>query len=158
MWKLLKNISSMIFTANVNVVDVNVTTRSKITKEQVFKDKEPRKTKSVTDWEKEKWLKKLMVETIQHIQKTQTQPKGPSTSIEGWNTTWPSMPNATLGEAHKSQEVVNSQEKLITIKEIFLDIGKQMLKTSSTLNLGQLIKITPKLKRYLWQKLKLEKT
>jgi hypothetical protein len=70
MWKLLKNISSMIFTANVNVVDVNVTTRSKITKEQVFKDKEPRKTKSVTDWEKEKWLKKLMVETIQHIQKT----------------------------------------------------------------------------------------
>jgi hypothetical protein len=46
------------------------------------------------------------------------------------------MPNATLGEAHKSQEVVNSQEKLITIKEIFLDIGKQMLKTSSTLNLG----------------------
>jgi hypothetical protein len=61
---------TQIFTANVNVVDVNVTTRSKITKEQVFKDKEPRKTKSVTDWEKEKWLKKLMVETIQHIQKT----------------------------------------------------------------------------------------
>jgi hypothetical protein len=61
---------TQIFTANANVVDVNVTTRSKITKEQVFKDKEPRKTKSVTDWEKEKWLKKLMVETIQHIQKT----------------------------------------------------------------------------------------
>jgi hypothetical protein len=38
----------------VNVVDVNVTTRSKATEKQVFKDREPRKAKSVTDWEKEK--------------------------------------------------------------------------------------------------------
>jgi hypothetical protein len=37
----------------VNAVDVNVTTRNKTTKEQVFKDKEPRKTKSATDWETE---------------------------------------------------------------------------------------------------------
>ncbi len=37
---------------DVNVVDVNVTTRSKITKEQVFKDRMPRKAKSVIDWEK----------------------------------------------------------------------------------------------------------
>ncbi len=44
--------------------------------------------------------------------------------MEGWNTTWRSMPNTTPLEAHKSQEVVNSQEKLITIEEIFLDIGK----------------------------------
>jgi hypothetical protein len=36
-------------TTNVNVVDVNVTTRSKVTKEQVFKDREPRKVKSVVD-------------------------------------------------------------------------------------------------------------
>jgi hypothetical protein len=35
-------------------VDVNVTTRSKATKEHVFKDNELRKTKSVVDWEKEK--------------------------------------------------------------------------------------------------------
>jgi hypothetical protein len=33
--------------ANVNVVDINVTTRSKVTKEHVFKDKEPRITKNV---------------------------------------------------------------------------------------------------------------
>jgi hypothetical protein len=39
--------------ANVNVVDVNVTTRSKVTKEQVFKDRKPRKAKNVTDCEKE---------------------------------------------------------------------------------------------------------
>jgi hypothetical protein len=32
----------------VNVVDVNVTTRSKVTKEQMFKDKKPKKIKSVT--------------------------------------------------------------------------------------------------------------
>jgi hypothetical protein len=32
-----------------------------------------------------------------------------------------------------------------------------MLETSYTLNLGQLLKIAPKLKRYLWQKLKPKK-
>jgi hypothetical protein len=36
----------------------------------VFKDREPRKVKSVIDWEKEEQLKKSMVETIQHIKKT----------------------------------------------------------------------------------------
>jgi precorrin isomerase len=38
--------------ADVNVVDVNVTTRSKATEEQVFKDREPRKTNNVVDWER----------------------------------------------------------------------------------------------------------
>jgi hypothetical protein len=38
----------------------------------VFKDIEPRKAKSVTDQETEEWLKKSMVEIIQHIQKTHT--------------------------------------------------------------------------------------
>jgi len=33
-----------------------------------------------------------------------------------------------------------------------------MLETNYTLNLGQLFKITLKLKKYLWQNLKLEKT
>jgi hypothetical protein len=49
----------------VNVVDVNVTTRSKTTKEQVVKDKELRKGKIIDDLEKEEWLKKSMVDTIQ---------------------------------------------------------------------------------------------
>jgi len=31
-------------------------------------------------------------------------------------------------EAKKSYDVVNSQEKLIIVEEIFLDIDKQMLK------------------------------
>jgi hypothetical protein len=72
---------------NVNVVDVNVTIRSKVIEKQVFKDREPRKAKSVIDWEKKEQLKQAMVETIQQIQKTQTQIEGPSTSMEGWDTT-----------------------------------------------------------------------
>ncbi len=48
---------TQIVITDVNVVDVNVTTRSKITKEQMFKDREPRKERSVVDWEKKKWLK-----------------------------------------------------------------------------------------------------
>jgi hypothetical protein len=38
----------------VSVVDVNVTETNKAIEEQVFKDREPRKAKSVIDWEKEK--------------------------------------------------------------------------------------------------------
>jgi hypothetical protein len=68
------------------------------------------------------------------------------------------MPNSTHMETQKYQEVVNSQKKMITIEEIFLDIGKHMLELSYTLNLGQLLKIAFELKRYLWQKLKPEKT
>ncbi len=67
------------------------------------------------------------------------------------------MPNTIPMEAQKSQKVMNSQEKLITVKEIFLDISKQMLKTSYSLNLGQLLKIALELKRYLWKKLKRKK-
>jgi hypothetical protein len=34
---------------DVDVVDVNVTTRSKVTEGHVFKDKKPRKAKSIVD-------------------------------------------------------------------------------------------------------------
>ncbi len=56
---------TQIVISDMNVVDVNVTTRSKVTEEQVFKDREPRKAKNVVDQEKEEWLKQSMVETIQ---------------------------------------------------------------------------------------------
>jgi hypothetical protein len=78
--------------------------------------------------------------------------------MEGWNTTWPGMPNTTHVEAHKSQEVVNSQNKLIIVEEIFLNISKHMLETSYNLNLGHLFKIALELKIYMWQKLKPKKT
>ncbi len=51
----------------VNVMDVNVTTRSKVIEEHVFKDRKPRKAMSVVDWEKKEQLKKSMLKTIQHI-------------------------------------------------------------------------------------------
>jgi len=44
--------------------------------------------------------------------------------MQAWNTTCSSMPNTTPTKAQKSQDVMNSQEKLITIEEIFLDIVK----------------------------------
>ncbi len=65
---------TQIVTTYANVVDVNVTTRSKTIEEHVFKDRKPRKANSATNQEKEEWLKMSMVETIQQIQKTQTQP------------------------------------------------------------------------------------
>jgi len=49
----------------VDVVDINVTTRSKVIEEEVFKDREPRNENNVADWETKKWLNKSMVETIQ---------------------------------------------------------------------------------------------
>jgi len=60
------------------------------------------------------------------------------------------MPNFTPVDAQKFQEMVNSQGKFTITKEIFLDIGKQMLETSYTLNLKQLFKIALELMRYLW--------
>jgi hypothetical protein len=91
-----------------------------------------------------------MVEIIQQIQKTQTQTKGPSTSMEGWNTTWLGMPNVIFVKTQKYQEVVISQENLIIIKEIFQDISQQMLETSYTLKFGWLLKIAHEFKKYLW--------
>jgi hypothetical protein len=65
--------------------------------------------------------------------------------MEGWNTTWPNMPNITPVDAHKFQEVMNSQRKLIIVKEFFLDISKQMLEISYILNFKQLLEIVLKL-------------
>ncbi len=45
----------------------------------------------------------------------------------------------------------------MSMEQIFQYINKQMLETTYTLRLGQSLKITPNLKIYMWQKLKLEK-
>ncbi len=50
-------VKTQIVIADVNVVDINITTRSKITKKQVFKDRKLRKAKNVANWEKEERLK-----------------------------------------------------------------------------------------------------
>jgi hypothetical protein len=46
---------TQIVITDVNVVDVNITTKSKLIEEQVFKDKEPRKAKSVVDRRKKSY-------------------------------------------------------------------------------------------------------
>jgi hypothetical protein len=54
-------------TASISMVDVNVTTKSKASEEQVFKDLEPRNNKYVTNWKVEKKLRKSTMETIQQM-------------------------------------------------------------------------------------------
>ncbi len=51
----------------------------------------------------------------------------------------------------------NPINKVMSMEQIFQNISKQMLETTYTLRLGQLLKITPDLKKYMWQKLNLEK-
>jgi len=45
----------------------------------------------------------------------------------------------------------------MVMEQIFQDISRQMLETTYILKLGQLFKITSNLKKYMWQKLKLQK-
>jgi uncharacterized ubiquitin-like protein YukD len=45
----------------------------------------------------------------------------------------------------------------MSMEKIFQDISKHMLKTTYNLKLNQLLKITLDFKKYMWQKLKLEK-
>jgi hypothetical protein len=49
----------------IHMVDVNMAiTRSKVTEEHVFKDKEPIKKKSTTNWGEEQRLQQSIVKTI----------------------------------------------------------------------------------------------
>jgi hypothetical protein len=43
------------------------------------------------------------------------------------------------------------------MEQIFQDINKQMMETTYTLRLGQILQITLGVKKYMWQKLKLKK-
>ncbi len=68
------------------------------------------------------------------------------------------MPDTTPSiKILKPQESRASQSKLILVKKILQDINKQMLETKYFMNLGQLLKLVPKLKRYVWQKVKQNK-
>ncbi len=112
-----------------------------------------RKNNSIAYWEKEEKLKKIMVEIIQQLQKTQSTNEGSSTSLKGWNMMWSDMPNTTPSiKCEKPQEYVVSQNKLILVEKIFQDINRQMLETNYTLNLGQLLKIVHELNKYLQKK------
>ncbi len=76
-----------------------------------------------------------MVEIIQQTQKTNSNRR--AIHIHGWmEHNLAGYAKYYLMETHKFQKVVNSLENLVIVKEFFLDIGKQMLETSYTLNLG----------------------
>jgi hypothetical protein len=45
---------------------------------------------------------------------------------------------------------VNPINRVMSMEQIFQDINKQMLETTYTLRLGQLLKITLDLKKYMW--------
>ncbi len=131
----------------VNMVDVNVTTRNN-TNEEVFKDWNPKKNKSITSWEAKEKLKKPMVETIQQMQAVNPSLDLPTPLVGEWTISWARMRSLIKHlEPTKLQEVPSTfPSKNISMEEIFQDINKQMLETSCTLNLGQLIKITLDLK------------
>ncbi len=52
---------------------------------------------------------------------------------------------------------VITHDKVMSMEQIFQDINKHMLKTTYTLKVSQLLKITLDLKKYMWQKLKPKK-
>jgi hypothetical protein len=53
----------------VRIVDVDTAiTKSKVTKEQVFKDKEPIKNFFVVDWEEEQKVQQYFIKTIHEMQ------------------------------------------------------------------------------------------
>ncbi len=46
----------------------------------------------------------------------------------------------------------------MSMEQIFQDINKQIMETTYTLKLSQLLKLTQDFKKYMWQKLKPEKS
>ncbi len=58
----------------------------------------------------------------------------------------------------RSKDYNNPISMVMYLEQIFQDVNEQMLETTYTLRSSQLLKITPNFKKYMWQKLKLEKT
>jgi len=58
----------------------------------------------------------------------------------------------------RSKNYNNPINMVMYLEQIFQDVNEQMLETTYTLRSSQLLKITPNFKKYMWQKLKLEKT
>lgn len=84
------------------------------------------------------------------------QAKDPSQSLNQrekaqWNTSW-----VRLQKIEVSIELIVPKKlsiipnnKVMSMEQIFQDISEQMLETTDTLRLGQLLKIAPNLKKYV---------
>jgi len=69
-----------------------------------------------------------------------------------WDTSW-----ARLLEVEVSTEPIVPQNlsiipnnKIMSMEQIFQNINKQMMETTYTLRLGQLLQIAPNLEKYMW--------
>jgi hypothetical protein len=76
-----------------------------------------------------------------------------------WNTSWARLPETEVSTKPIVPQnlFIFSNNKVMYMEQIFEDISEHMLETTYTLRLGQLLKIAPHLKKYMWQKLKPEK-
>ncbi len=117
----------------------------------MFKNRKP-KDKFAANQEAENKLKRSMVETIQQMQAVNLPPNLQNFSIREWTTSWADMPSSSEPtKSTKFQEIPStSPSEIISMEETFQDISKPMLETTYTLNLRQLIKIVPNMKKYLW--------
>jgi len=69
-----------------------------------------------------------------------------------WNTSWVGLlkTNISIKPIVPQNLFFIPNNKVMSMKQIFQNINKQMLETIYTLRLGQLLKITPNLKKYMW--------
>ncbi len=130
--------------------------KNKVTEEQVFKDKELIKNKSNVNQEKEQRLQQSFVKTIQEIQAEDPLESLNQKEKIQWSTSWARLPKTKMSTKpivpQNLSTIPNNRD--MSTEQIFQDINKQMMKTTYTLKLSQLLKITPNLKEYMWQKLK----
>jgi hypothetical protein len=69
-----------------------------------------------------------------------------------WNISWVGLPKIEVStKPIISQSLsTNFNNIIMCMEQIFQDINKQMLETTYTLKLGQLLKIALDLKKYMW--------
>jgi len=69
-----------------------------------------------------------------------------------WNINWVGLPKIEVStKPIISQSLsTNFNNIIMCMEQIFQDINKQMLETTYTLKLGQLLKIALDLKKYMW--------
>jgi len=73
-----------------------------------------------------------------------------------WNTSWAKLPKIEMSTKPIVPQNLSTipNNKDMFMEQIFQDINKQMMETTYTLRLRQLLKIALDFKKYMWQKLK----
>ncbi len=76
---------------------------------------------------------------------------------EQWSTSWTKIPQTKVFAKPIIPQNLSSipNNIVMSMEHIFQDINKQMMETTYTLRLSQLLKIAQDLNKYMWHKLKL---